>query len=245
MSKNDKLQKLSEAFHIEKFHQLYGIPGVPITGVNIVHPDFLYKSSDFIIGIEHTELNLPNLTELKGTQRNIVHNAQKLAEDEALPPIEVRVGFNDYYTDYPRKGDRQAKAIFQTIKKHIKDIEQSQSLSLGSPKPFCGITRIDVTTGRINGKQCLNNHRWMIYEVGWVMRGFIEELQSAIQKKNRLIDEYRKNCDICWLLVAINRRKSDQKFEFTDEMSSHVYHSCFNKTFFMDVASNYFIELKG
>jgi len=44
MSRNEYLQKLSEDSYIEKFHQLYGIPGVPIKRINIVHPDFLYKN---------------------------------------------------------------------------------------------------------------------------------------------------------------------------------------------------------
>jgi hypothetical protein len=131
------------------------------------------------------------------------------------------------------------------IKEHIEDIEKYQPLSLGPLKPFCGITRIDVLSGRTNGKQWLDNHRWMIYE-NWLGNSWFYRGTSIYHsEKNRLIHEYRKKCDICWLLITIDRSKSDQKFEFTNEMYSHIYHSCFDKIFFMDVTNNYLIELKA
>jgi hypothetical protein len=205
-------------------------------------PDFIFLNADRLIGIEHTGIknNKTNSeTKLKGTHRQIIRRAQHKCSQQGIPPLHVYVSFNNYYYSYPNKGKATVETLVETISSNLKKIEAAtngSSVELKPKEPFTGIISIWVEPRPIE-------HKWEIGEVGWVTVGFKSELQSVIDRKNNLIDNYLQKCNECWLLIAADRSKAEQKYEFTEAMRHHCFKSRFHRTFFLEVANPCCVEL--
>lgn len=255
MGNNQENQKDNhERFHLDVFSALQRLPGDELSRQDpFQKPDFLFQCGESIIGIEHTEIKrirssqgIPSLAQLKGTQRGIVKKAGWLAAEQGLPPLNVKVNFHNYYYRFQQKGGQAVQGLLDTVKKNLDKImkmETGQSVKIDPPTPFVGISLVYVTPGTVNGQVWLNHHRWEVMEPGFVSIGFTPELQDAITKKNRINIEYLKRCDQCWLLVVADRRKADQKFEFTTEMQEYIYESAFERTFYLEIAQRFLTEL--
>ena len=94
---------------------------------------------------------------------------------------------------------------------------------------------INVIRGTFNGIVWLRDHHWQEVRASWVNRNFVSELQTCINRKNSKYQEYRKNCNECWLLIVTNRSKDSQAFEITEETLQWKYISEFERTFYMEV----------
>lgn len=244
-----------ERFHLEVFSTLQPLPGEELSRQDTSQkPDFLFQCGESIIGIEHTEIkrirssqDISSLAQLKGIHRGIVVKAGRLAAEQGLPPLNVKVNFHDHYYRFKQKEKDQAvQGLLDTVKKNLDKImkmETGNSVKIEPPTPFVGISLVYMTPATANGKVWLDHHRWEVMEPGFVSIEFIPELQASITKKNRINNEYLTRCDQCWLLVVADRTKADQKFEFTPEMQKHIYESEFEKTFYMEIAQRFLTEL--
>lgn len=243
-----------ERFHFEVFSTLHQLPGNELPRQSLFQqPDFRYQSNKLIIGIEHTEIKrtksvqgIPPLAQLKGTHRQIVQKAERTAMKQGLPPIHVQVLFHDRFYRYPNKGEKTVQGLLDTVLKNLNKVletETGNSIRLDPPSPFVGISAVYATSGTAYGKVWLSDHRWEVMEPGTVSTAFAHEIQNAITKKNKKIDDYLKTCDQCWLLIVADRTRADQKFAFTPEMQTHVYESKFEKTFFLEIAERFFTQL--
>jgi hypothetical protein len=245
-----------ERFHLEIFSTLQHLPGEELPRTDhLQKPDFRYQCGELIIGIEHTEIKRlhsgqgkPSLAELKGLHRGIVQKAGQLAAEQGLPPLNVEVLFHDRFYRYSKEEKKKAvQSLLDAVTKNLDKIMQMGTdnyVRIDPPSPFVGISMVLVTPGTAYGKVWLTNHRWEVMEPGTVRIGFAPELQERITKKSQIINEYRKTCDKCWLLVVADRTKADQKFEFTSEMQEYIYESEFEKTFYLEIAERFLAELK-
>jgi hypothetical protein len=206
-----------------------------------------------ITGIEHTEIKrtksaqgIPSLAQLKGTHREIVKKAERLAGEQGVPPLHVEVLFHDHFYNYPNKGEKAVQALLTVVTRNLDKIlekETGNDIKIEAPEPFVGISMIYVTSGRAYGKVWLADHRWEVMEPGTVSISFMSELQDRISEKNKMIDDYLKACDECWLLIVADRTRADQKFYLTPEMQRHVYESKFQRTFFLEIAERFLLKL--
>ncbi|HHT9112521.1 MAG: hypothetical protein HZA47_11960 [Planctomycetes bacterium] len=205
-----KLKDGRERFHLWLFSTLYQLPGeeLPRQGAG-QKPDFRYRVSQWITGIEHTEIKSKksvhektSLAELKGIQRQIVRQAKQLATKQGIPPIDVEVWFHDYFYRYPNKGEKAVHALLKSIIANLDKILETEhggdSVEIEVPEPFVGISMIYAKSGKINGNVWLKDHRWKTIEPVWVMRGFLPELQDTISAKNQKIDNYLVHQEIVW-----------------------------------------------
>ena len=251
-----KLKDGRERFHLWLFSTLYQLPGEELPRQDAGQkPDFRYRVSQWITGIEHTEIKSKksvhektSLAELKGIQRQIVRQAKQLATKQGIPPIDVEVWFHDYFYRYPNKGEKAVHALLTSITANLDKILETEhgggSVEIEVPKPFVGISMIYAKSGKINGNVWLKDHRWKTIEPSWVMRGFLSELQDTISAKNQKIGNCLKNCNECWLLIVADRSKADQSYYLTPEMTDHMFTSKFKKTFFLEIAERFLLELK-
>jgi hypothetical protein len=246
VNRQDALKDNHERFHLWFFSTLHELPGDELPRQNHSQiPDFRYRSGQLITGIEHTEIKMRSLAELKGFHRGIVREAERLATDKGLPPLHVKVLFHDHFYPYPNKGKQAADALLDTIQRDLERIlkmETGYPVRIDPPSPFPGILMVSAAP-RTYSKPSLAHHRWEVMEPGLETIGFANELQDTIAAKNTKIDEYLKACDRCWLLVVADRTKADQKFHFTPEMQEKVYESNFERTFYLEVAERFVTEL--
>lgn len=96
---------------------------------------------------------------------------------------------------------------------------------------------------RVFRAEVLTRHHWWTPDAGWVQSEFIEELQQALDDKNRRFFDYKRRCDECWLLVTASGGRTSGLFEPSDATKLHIYRSSFAKTFFMEVFDQLLIEL--
>jgi len=255
VNNQEALRDKRDRFHLWVFSTLHQLPGdeLPRKG-RTQKPDFRYQNGKLITGIEHTEIKrtksaqgVPSLAQLKGTHREIVKKARRLAVKQGVPPLHVEVLFHDHFYRYPNKGEKAVQALLTAVTKNLDKIlekETGKYIKIEAPEPFVGISMIYVTSGMAYGKVWLVDHRWEVMEPGTVSTSFISELQDRISEKNQKIDNYLKACDECWLLIVADRMRADQKFHLTPEMQSHVYESKFQRTFFLEIAERFLLELK-
>ena len=72
---------------------------------------------------------------------------------------------------------------------------------------------------------------------------FIPELQRIIDEKNSKQGRYRQRCDECWLLIVASGGRPSGLFEPSAETKNHLYHSLFERTYFIEAFSGAVIEL--
>jgi len=255
MDKNQQaLKDNRERFHLWVFSTLHQLPGYELPRKDrIQKPDFRYQNGKLITGIEHTEIKRiksaqgkPSLAQLKGLHREIIKRAERLAVEQGVAPLHVKVLFHDHFYRYPNKGEKAAQGLLTSITSNLEKIlktETGNSIKIEAPEPFVGISMIYATSGRAFGKIWLTDHRWEVMESGTVSTMFISELQDTINKKNQKIDDYLKFCDECWLLIVADRTRADQKYCFTPEMQGHMYESKFQRTFFLEIVERLLQEL--
>lgn len=250
----ETLKDNHERFHLWVFSTLQQLPGNELPRQDHSQkPDFRYRRGELITGIEHTEIKMvrsaqgvPSLAQLKGLHRRIVKKAERLATQQGLPPLHVQVLFHDHFYRYPNKGEEAVQGLLSAVLRNLDKVMNTKtgnSVSIDPPSPFIGISMVYATPGTAYGKIWLTHHRWEVMEPGVVRIGFVPELQETISKKSQKVPEYLKTCDQCWLLVVADRTKADQKFSFTSEMQEYIYESMFDRTFFLEIAERFLVEL--
>ncbi len=207
------------------------------SSINIEHddnPDFLYKHSSGVRGVELTQLfkvtKHPNAPQaLESFRQQIVESAQKCCED--IPPLYVRVWFN-FNQKMPKNRISEIKRISQSlaeiIKKWHRENPSEFTNALGPPE-------IPAIFFKIRIARIGSNHNWAVNNTANQLEFPIDEIQSCINKKNRLYEEYLKRCDECWLLIVFNIFRDSQSFEIPDRID-HRFKSKFERVFYMDAS---------
>ena len=96
---------------------------------------------------------------------------------------------------------------------------------------------------RVFRAEILTKHHWSIPDSGWVQTDFVDELQQAIDHKNRRFLSYMNRCDECWLLVTASGGRPSGFLQPSEETRSHTYRSSFAKTILMESFGDLLVEL--
>ena len=71
------------------------------------------------------------------------------------------------------------------------------------------------------------------------MRTSKKQLQDCLNKKGgNLLQEYRKKCQECWLLVYADWEGPSSFYEMSADMKSRQYKSGFDRVYFLESFSN-------
>jgi len=239
-------QKLEEVYRVEQMRQsLGGLPPGQVEPAD--EPDVFVIMNGRRTGVEVKELHQRSEPG-KGPRRlqeserfGIVARAQALAEASAMPVVDVAVHFRD--SVQITKGDRNTVVdrLVELVSRNMPTPDGSVVLELwrqrDNPLPW-------IRTLRLYRANVLSRHHWAVPDSGWVQMDFVQQLQSAIDEKNVKHDRYRQYCDECWLLIVASGGRPSGLFEPSDETKSHVYHSSFARTFFMEAFSGALVELR-
>ena len=211
-------------------------------------PDFLFCSRNPALGIEVTRIyqdapdGAPSLQSQEREWDLIVQAAQRLAEDDSLPPLLVDVYFSKQQPLGKRDRSPTASALFWLIKKHGPSTEGHTTLeNLGqlSPEFPNAVEALSIWNFRP-----LTSHLWQVGDAGIVSEEFAPKLQSAINGKHAKLPAYRKKCQECWLIVVADWRGPSGFFEISDKVSHHVFDSQFERVYFLEAFSGDVLRLQ-
>jgi hypothetical protein len=238
-------QKQEELNLVDLMRRLHG--GKPEGMLEAVgEPDICVVSPHRRIGVEVTELHRqprsgePPRQLLESERSKLVAQASALARSAQLPPLDVAVHFTDGVGVGKRDRDLAARSLLALVSENIPAVGESVTIEMWR-RPSNALTGVRLV--RVFRHAALTKHHWAVPQAGWVQSDFVQELQQAIDDKNRLHASYRRRCDECWLLVTASGGRPSGLFEPSHETRGHVYRSAFAKTFFLEVFGQMLIEL--
>lgn len=240
-----RAQKSEEVYCVEQMRNALG--GTPAGTLEPGdEPDVCVLSDKRRIGIEVTEIHQDATPDdvprrLQESERaQVAARAGSLAQASAMPILNVAVHFNDSVP--VRKGDRDTivNGLIDLVSKNLPDSDGSVTVEVwqqaNNALPW-------IRSVRLFRAAFLTKHHWSVPSSGWVQMDFISELQRIIDAKNSKHGRYRQRCDECWLLIVASGGRPSGLFEPSAETKNHLYHSLFEKTFFMEAFGGALIEL--
>jgi hypothetical protein len=243
-------KKRHERAHFELFAGLFAeIPGGCHLRLSCHddNPDFLVKSGDRTIGIEHTELfkqrersaKRPYApVELEGIQQGIIRKAKESYTRQGLPPVTVTVWF-DPSMKRIRLVSGRSKAIGAELSQFVAEWVRVPHPADEWPRPgdrIPEISHLSIYEGHSS---------WTKGDPSLVGPPDVSELQRTIDGKDAKYAVYQQKCDECWLLIAANRFNPAQGYDFTLDNSplKHCYKSRFERVFFLELGDRWLREL--
>jgi hypothetical protein len=163
-----------------------------------------------------------------------------LAEEAAMPPVDVAVHFNEFVAIAKHDRELLANGLVALVSAHLPineeyvEVEAWRHNNNGLPW---------IRAVRIFRAQFLTQHHWAVPDSGWVQLDFIPELQKAIDEKNARYARYIANCNECWLLIVASGARPSGLFELSPDTRSHLYNSRFAKTLFLEAFAGQVFEL--
>lgn len=243
-------KKRHERAHFELFAELFPeVPGgFPLRlSSHDDNPDFLVKSGDRTIGIEHTELFKRRVrsakrpytpAELEGIQQGIIRKAREFYASRGLPPATVTVWFYPSMK-HTRFVSGRSEAMGAELSQFVAEWIRVPHLANEWPRPgdrIPEISHLSIYEG---------NSSWTKGNPSLVGPPSVSELQRTIDEKNIKHDVYRQKCDECWLLIAADKFNPAQGFDFTHDgcALTYRYASRFERVFFLELGDRWLREL--
>lgn len=239
-------QKSTELRQVARLQTVLGdlLPGTIDRNPTQERPDVLVVS-DRTVGIEVVELVLVDgglsQRKLESDRAWTVDYAKELALATGVPPINVRVYFDEKWNSTKSERIEVATALAGLVANHLPELDDSHHTT-----PWdCGLNLPCIRSVRMyrwsgHTKQC-----WHSAESGWAIEDCIQEIQKAIDEKNPKHAEYRKQCDECWLLLVASGDAQSGMFDPSLAARTHKYRSEFTKTCFLEDFTGEVIELQA
>ena len=205
-------------------------------------PDFILHYRNNKSAIELSELfkysgRKHSEQELEAAERAILNEVKKEIEKHFPNPINVKISFCE-----PIGAERGydikkiSKDLLSLIKRRLTsapvDFEKISIASdeIGSQE----ISAINIRNGVLNGHRWLKSNRFERVKCHWVKRDPIEEIQSAIRRKEQGLEKYRNRFKKSYLLLTANRIKGSQSFECTEKLKEYYFRTNFDSVFLFD-----------
>jgi len=217
-------------------------------------PDFRITQSTSVLGIEHTQLFFIKTSGDHHTpaaedsfRKKIVQEAKKCCEEKGVPPLWVKIFFNDVSHLKSRK---DKDSLVNDIAKFVEQQWRCGKLSFRNELKIKNRNRevfyMTISPGVMNGKKWLDEHLWQPHYASEVDTNFTYQLQETIHKKGEKYQDYLENCEECWLLIVVDRRNPAQRFgiEFDKNAQANRYQSKFARVFYMDTFERHLVELQ-
>lgn len=257
----------SEEETFDVFKRQYSLPDTFVhhpgnTAGDEGKPDFIGVFDGKTLGIEITEINIPDKTygeplpkdELTGrpvfnpayrmygqplrkhevAKRKIVDGAHEKAIQSGLPPLRVAV----YFAGNLPKGTAGplTTALFEIVRSHCPEPGNSVKLSEedGLPKEFWEL-EIQRYADPLDW--------WDYIEAGGVETEFSDQMQEIIDIKSGKISQYLRFCDACWLIIVALGDRPSSFYQPGNHMRMTRYTSAFSRVFFLNGALRMINEL--
>jgi hypothetical protein len=235
-------QKQRERFFLDCFLKALKLPISYI--VEHEAPDFLINTGDRWIGIEVTELFVPqaspySLQAHESLSSRIVQQAKTLYQDIEGPPVHVNVGFSNGHDLRNADRDDMAGKLASFVKNlHLEmwqrfDATPEDIGELPEEVSFLHVLRVpEESLGR-----------WNIPRAGWVHTLTNTALQSCIEKKAQRLAIYKSSTSENWLLIVADRTNPSQLFDRVSASDARDILSPFSRTYFFGLPENEVVRI--
>ena len=201
------------------------------------HPDFLIKIKEDIIGVDVTDFSTSgNQFKSNGDVDKALKHGKQIFRDNGGPALDVRVYFSrepESRKQATKIGKRLAHIVEIMLEHNMmdsRDYSEECFFDLFSEDGFLDyVSNIDFNPS-IDGEKEL----WCrSSSAGWVASVSVEEIQHVIDKKNKKLADYRKNCKSVWL--AIHNRLEAGFYTISDEAIQFSYRHDFDRIFWIEM----------
>lgn len=206
------------------------------------NPDVLVKTSEGILGIEHTRLYWGNLKEQESLEQRIVDRAKEMYELTGGPPLIVNVLFDPKVRLAVKDIDSISASLNRLVCSYVPnvggrfDLEGWRFVSRGFSTAIMTIF-IDRPN---NSRETL----WGVGRGGAVPDLPTDSIRKSIQDKESKISKYLDKCSKIWLLIVEDGFAPSSYFVIPDEVTKKIYKSKFDRIFLFRNFSCEVIELK-
>jgi len=206
------------------------------------NPDVLVKTSDRMLGIEHTRLYWGNLKEQESLEQRIVDRAREMYEASGGPPLAVNVLFDPKVRLGVREIDSIAASLNRLVCRYVPNVGG----------------RFDLEGWRFASRELSRAFRrifidrpsdpceilWGVGRGGAVPHLSPDSLRESIQGKESKVGRYFEKCSKIWLLIVEDGFAPSSYFVISDEVEKEIYKSKFDRIFLFRNFSREVIELK-
>lgn len=212
-------------------------------------PDFLIRTANGTLGIEHREVLKPEggrrQHERAHEQRtdDVIAMAQELSNLWCLPLARVSVHFHSDVPD--KRPDRLALARGLVQLVHDRMPEDRGHVRL-EYMDFQGrqMRGVDVIFIHRDDRLTRSGH-WVATRAGFVVSDCVDLFQEAIDDKAHNFPAYIRHCDKCWLLLVADSMKPSASIHPDERSLGHKYRSPFARTYFLDFGMGTLHALAG
>lgn len=224
------MNKESELFYLEKFKEHF--PEFPEGIVCLDEkPDFLIKTRNKFLGIEITghyrerppETKSP-LQQKLNARRKIIDLAKSIYDSKKLPPLFLHVHFNRNYYCRESKIQVVANNIAQLAERSLSR-QSSEIVWRPHEIPLQGIDLITVK------KRNAGINHWSAPFGSFVPSISPQQIQDVLDDKNVRQTEYRKKCDLTWLVIVMSRFDPSSFSLIPEAALEHLYTHNFDSAF--------------
>jgi hypothetical protein len=194
-------------------------------------PDMWMRSSEGILGVEHTRLVRGEPRAGETNKRKAVRLAQRIFESAGGPVLHLWVSFR---TKHIPKGETEeiARAIAEVVERNIPKPGERNLLQMWRLAPDVRppkVLEIDID----RWPEAADSF-WAVSLGGVVPRLTSDEVQKAIDAKESKVEAYRKRCDILWLLVALDGFSPSGWWDILKGVVDAQYSSSFDRVILYD-----------
>jgi len=234
MNAEKKTRELSFLHEIETIYVDFPVGIIK----NYESPDFLIQQESQVLGIEIVDY-VRGQSEGESVDRRNESLWQRVAdtarkEFEATHSVPLLVHFFWYPHRHPRQADvrRLATSAVSVISKHIPEEVFTTTRVVNNNMKNTPLEEFldSITILRVrNDEQSL----WSFIDVGFI-EVQVEEIQRLISAKSEKINDYKRHCNIAWLVIVAEGRHISSSVSLTEEVLSYSYKSQFSRVLFYD-----------
>jgi hypothetical protein len=233
-----------ETQHLQHFIEIY--PDIPSGKKEFKDsPDLRILAENEIIGIEHTQII--NEKEVGGKahevlEERIVRKAQDIFEQENLTPLYVYTHFSKGTKLFKDKVNKIAYSLAMLVLDNLPEKGQHKFIECWQlPYEFPP----EISSVHIWWFEKETTPLWAVPRAGMVPDLTSNLIQNIIQRKETLLQKYRKSCDKVWLLIVADGFTPVGHWIVTDDTLNTEYITNFGRVILFENFSGKFRDLKA
>jgi hypothetical protein len=232
--------KRTEENHLHRFRDNFPeFPAGQITSGE--HPDFLVKSPEGMIGIEHTRYIRGELGAKEHAEDIALWLASQAYEHQGFPPVEVYVLWNFHEKPTRRAMPQFVTTLSEFVARHLPP--PGDETTIRYPHPSWRHLPREIISLTISRKRTMEENFWVSGRGGFVPELVPADLYKIINRKEGKVSSYRQDCKQVWLLIVANGFEPSTHCSLTPEIENFQFETDFDRVFFMHYFDGLVVEL--
>ena len=239
------MDKEKERRHLDSFKSIYkDFPTGSI--IPCESPDFIVRTNDSAIGIEHTQIyknpesHGSSLQAQEKLRLNLIQSTKSVYDDSCGPSISAYFIFNEDGKIFKNQLPSLSNYFANEIMSSVGDSFDLKELSFvdNYPQEQDVVHFILVERRTIVGESNFSH-----VSMGWTKDIGPSRLIDEISRKEDQIESYKQKCTEIWLLIVAEDFTNASSMSLSSEAKTQKYITCFDKVFFYWHFQPNFVEL--